>query len=167
MEDGARRMTATQPTPVVSQQPTSAQVAGWRAFLTAHARVLAVLERELTAERGIPLTWYDVLVVLSESASNRLRMHDVASAVLLSRAGLTRLIDRMTGAGLVQRVPCEDDRRGTYVVMTEAGRTALDAASPVHLRGVREHFTGHLSDGELAAMEAAFGRIVAAEARFS
>ena len=155
-------MTAARPRPSPALQPTSSEVAGWRAFLTAHARVLAVLERELTAERGMPLAWYDVLVVLSESPGNRLRMHGVASAVLLSRAGLTRLVDRMAAASLVGRVPCEDDRRGTYVVMTPAGRAALDAASPVHLRGVREHFTRHLSERELSAIENALGRVVAA-----
>ncbi|MFN0146834.1 MAG: MarR family winged helix-turn-helix transcriptional regulator [Dehalococcoidia bacterium] len=155
-------MTAARPLSPAQELPTTSQVAGWRAFLTAHARVIAVLERELLVERGMPVAWYDVLVVLSESPENRLRMHDVASAVILSRAGLTRLIDRMAGAALVERVPCEDDRRGTFVNMTAAGRAALDAASPVHLRGIREHFTQYLSDDELGLLERALGRVVAA-----
>ena len=134
----------------------------WRAFLTAHARVGEVLERELEAECGLPLTWYDVLVQLSEAPSQRLRMHDLAHAVLLSRAGLTRLVDRMTAAGLVERVACEEDRRGVFVALTPAGVKRLRAAAPAHLRGVATHFTGHLSEAEADTLRATLMRIATA-----
>jgi DNA-binding MarR family transcriptional regulator len=141
--------------------PSSSAIAAWRAFLTAHARVTEVLERELMAERGMPLTWYDVLVQLAEAPDQRLRMNDLARRVLLSRAGLTRLVDRLVSAGLVERVPCPDDRRGTFVALTPEGRRANLDAAPVHLRGVHEHFTRHLSEAELAAIEGSLGRVLA------
>ena len=144
-------------------QPTNQQIAAWRAFLTVHARITEILERELEAERELPLGWYDVLVQLSEVEDGRLRMHNLAQLVLLSRAGLTRLVDRMARASLVERVPCEDDRRGTYVVMTASGARALGAAAPVHLRGVHEHFVRHLDAAELKTLEASMNRILRAE----
>lgn len=142
-------------------EPKPLQLQAWRAFLTAHARVTEFLERELLADRNLPIGWYDVLVQLSEAKDERLRMHDLARAVLLSRAGLTRLVDRMVAAGLVARIPCEDDRRGTYVAMTRGGREALDAASPGHLRGVEAHFTRHLDDADAATLLRAMERILA------
>jgi DNA-binding MarR family transcriptional regulator len=141
---------------------TSKQIAAWRAFLIAHARVTATLERELMAERGMPLAWYDVLVQLSEAEGAKLRMHDLARLIVLSRAGLTRLVDRMAAARLVERAPCADDRRGVFVAMTPAGRAALDAASPVHLRGVQEHFTRRLSAAQLASLRESLERVTAA-----
>ncbi|MGE5597425.1 MAG: MarR family winged helix-turn-helix transcriptional regulator [Hyphomicrobiales bacterium] len=144
----------------MENRPRPPQLQAWRAFLTAHARVTEVLERELTSERGLPLAWYDVLVQLSEAPEHRLRMHGLARAVLLSRAGLTRLVDRMVGAGLVARVPCENDRRGTYVTLTPAGMEALRAAAPVHLRGIEEHFARHLPPDQAAVLSDVFARVL-------
>jgi len=144
----------------VERLPDPEALAAWRAFLLAHARVTAQLEKELDAERGLPLAWYDVLVQLSEGPPLGLRMHELAAAVLLSRAGLTRLVDRMAAAGLVERRPCPDDRRGTYVTLAPAGRERLRDAAPVHLRGVAEHFTSKLTPAELAAMRTTLARVV-------
>lgn len=140
--------------------PTSTEVATWRSFITAYSRVTAILERELLAERDMPLSWYDVLVVLQEAPDKRLRMHDLAEQVLLSRAGLTRLVDRMTAAGLVERVPCAEDRRGTWVRITPAGQEANLAAASVHLAGVHEHFTGRLNAKEMAGLKATCERVL-------
>lgn len=137
----------------------------WRLFLETHARVIEVLEDELQREHDLALTWYDVLVQLSEAPDQRLRMQDLAGAVLLSKSGLTRLIDRMEAAGLVTRRDCADDRRGTFAVLTPAGRQRLREAAPTHLRGIREHFTGLLSDEEIGALRAGLGRIVERHAR--
>jgi DNA-binding MarR family transcriptional regulator len=137
-------------------------MAAWRAFLTAHARVTEVLERELHADRKMPLSWYDVLVQLSEAPDGQLRMHELANRVLLSRAGLTRLVDRMVASGFVERRPCPDDRRGTFVAVTEAGRAANVEAAPVHLRGVNEHFIRRLGAAEAATVAKALGRVAEA-----
>lgn len=142
--------------------PPSDRLAVWRAFLETHAAVVDVLEHELRTERDLPLTWYDVLVQLSEAQDHQLRMQDLAQAVLLSKSGLTRLVDRMERAGLVIREPCERDRRGTFARLTDAGLERLRACAPVHLRGVAQHFTSHLTDDEVATLAAAFDRILAA-----
>lgn len=138
------------------------RLTAWRTFLEAHAVVVGALEAELLEARDLPLAWYDVLVALSEAPERRLRMQELADRVVFSRSGLTRLVDRMAGAGLVARAPCPDDRRGTFAVLTPAGLTTLRSASGVHLRGVREHFDRHLGDAEVATLVAAFARVVAA-----
>lgn len=140
------------------------RLAVWRRFLEAHALVVGALEAELDDARGLPLAWYDVLLSLQETPDRRLRMQDLARRVLFSRSGLTRLVDRMVDAGYVTREPCEDDRRGTYAVLTPAGATCLRAASGVHLRGVRDHFSRHLDDADIAALARAFDKVLAAEA---
>jgi DNA-binding MarR family transcriptional regulator len=136
-------------------------LAAWRAFLTAHARVTAVLEEELQREKGLALSWYDVLVQLQEADSHRLRMTELAERVLLSKSGLTRLVDRMCTAGLVLRTADDNDRRGRWVELTVAGQERLRSAAPVHLRGIRRHFSGLLSTAEAAEIRTALERIVA------
>lgn len=142
-------------------EPDDQKVAAWRSFLHAHLALTDVLERELLAETGLPLTWYDVLVNL-HAAGGRLRMQELASRVVLSKSGLTRLVDRMATAGYVCREPAEGDRRGLLAVMTAEGDRVLDEAAPVHLRGIAEHFGRHVSDEEAAVVLAVFERLRAA-----
>jgi len=142
---------------------TPDQMVVWRRFLEVHAVVVGALEAELDEARELPLAWYDVLVSLQEAPGHRLRMQDLARRVLFSRSGLTRLVDRMVDAGYVERERCEDDRRGTFAVLTPAGAACLRAASGIHLRGVRDHFVRHLAADDVAAMATALGRILAAE----
>ena len=134
-------------------------MAAWRAFLTAHARVTGLLEDELENERSLPLSWYDVLLQLKEAPDDRLRMSDLAGAVLLSKSGLTRLVDRMCAAGLTARSADVEDRRGRWVSLTPEGRARLRKAAPVHLRGVAEHFTSQLSEDEARMLAAALSGI--------
>lgn len=145
--------------------PSSEAIAAWRAYFTSHSRVTELLEKELHDRFGIPLTWYDVLVVLDEAPGGRLRMNELARQVLLSRAGLTRLVDRMEAAGLVGRAPCPEDRRGMFVEITPAGTAKNRETAPFHLNGVRRHFTDLLSPAELETLHKALDRVtVAAEA---
>lgn len=135
------------------------QLAAWRAFIGAHAALLGVLERELEAEHGMSLAFYDVLAQLSEARGGRLRMSELADAVVVSRSGLTRLVDRMEQAGYVRRESCPSDRRGAFAVITPAGRAALRRAWPVHARGVHEHFAAQLTDEEARTLAAALTRV--------
>lgn len=139
------------------------RLAVWRAFLRVHATLTQVLEAELLEAQDLPLSWYDVLVSLSGAPEGRVRMQELAARVMFSRSGLTRLVDRMTDAGLVAREPCPGDRRGTYAVITAEGRARLRAASGVHLRGVYEHFARHLDDRDVAALHTALGHLLDAE----
>jgi DNA-binding MarR family transcriptional regulator len=135
------------------------QLAAWRLFLRAHARVIRRLEADLMAQHQLPLGSYDVLVQLVEAPDRRLRMSELAERVLLSRSGLTRLVDRMEREGLVRREPCEDDARGLYTVLTDAGYARLRGASGTHLRGVLEHGTGRLDDAEAHELADLLARI--------
>lgn len=132
----------------------------WAAFLRTHARVIRALEQELQMEQGMALTDYDVLVQLA-AEPHRLRMSDLADRLLLSRSGVTRLVDRLEAGGLVERVTCEDDRRGQWAQLTDAGYDRLRRASPTHLRGVGRHFLDRLTDDEIAALERILSRLEA------
>jgi DNA-binding MarR family transcriptional regulator len=139
-----------------------AKMAAWRGFLTAHAKVVARLERELAEEANLPLTWYEVLLLLREAPEGRLRMHELADSRLLSRSAATRLVDRIEAAGLVTRTSSEDDRRGTFVELTAEGLATLRRTAPIHLRGIEAHFTRHLSQTEAAAVAGVMSRIAGA-----
>jgi DNA-binding MarR family transcriptional regulator len=146
--------------PVTNLRASDWQVGVWRAFLYAHASTVRELERELLAETGMPLGWYDVLLQLAEAPRRRLRMAELADRVLLSRSGLTRLIDRLQAEGLVRREPSPDDARGTFTVLTEQGMARLRAAAPVHLAGIRKHWLAHFSDDDLRRLGLLLGRLV-------
>lgn len=133
----------------------------WRTFLRAHAVVIERIERDLARENMLPLGWYAVLLALAEASERRLRMNELAHAVVLSRSGLTRLVDRLEKAELLRRERCHDDRRGCYAVLTEEGRTALERSWPVYARGISEHFGRHLGDEEVATLTEALGRVLA------
>lgn len=142
------------------RQLSPVELRAWRVLLRVHAHVTRQLEAELLADQGMALGTYDVLVQLSESPGRRLRMTDLAERVLLSRSGLTRLVDRLEKEGLVQREPCPDDARGTFTVLTEAGQERLATAAPGHLAGVHEHLTGRFDEDELRVLERLLGRVL-------
>jgi DNA-binding MarR family transcriptional regulator len=124
----------------------------WRAFLRTHSRVARRLEADLMASSDLPLAEFDVLFQLALSPGYRLRMNELADQVLLSRAGITRLVDRLVADGLVARLKCASDARGAYAVMTDRGRTRLDQARPGHMDGVRRYFLASFSRSELATL---------------
>ena len=129
-------------------------------MLATHSRVTAALDDELEREHGLPLGSYEVLLQLSEAEGHSLRMGTLADRLLLSRSGLTRLVDRLAGHGLVERHSCPDDRRGTYARLTEEGLARFEQARPTHLRGVRDHFLGHLADEDLDRLGATWRKIL-------
>jgi DNA-binding MarR family transcriptional regulator len=121
----------------------------WRAFLVSHARLARRLETELLARSGLPLAEFDVLFQLSAAEGGRLRMNELADRILLSRAGVTRLVDRLVNDGLVDRAKCPSDLRGSFAVLTDAGRVRLAGARPGHLADVKRHFLAAFSRAEL------------------
>jgi DNA-binding MarR family transcriptional regulator len=139
--------------------PSRDELAVWRSFLRAHAQLIRTLEAELGAAREIPLASYDVLVQLAEAPAHRLRMTELADRVLLSRSGLTRLIDRLERDGLVRREPVPNDARGMYAVLTPAGTDRLRSATRVHLPGIEAHFARRFNRQELARLGQLLGRL--------
>lgn len=136
-------------------------LAAWRAFLTAHAAVIDLIEHELAEARQLPLSSYDVLLALVEAPGHRLRMHEIARAVVLSRSGLTRLIDRLEAEGLLSRERSNTDRRGAYAVLTAKGLEAVRQAWPTYAKGISQHFTSLLNDEEVHVLTTALERILA------
>lgn len=135
-------------------------LAAWRAFITTHATLIDLINRELTEADCIPLHWYDVLIELFEAPERRLRLHELARKVVLSRSGLTRLVDRLEAAGFLQRQPDPNDRRGFFAVITDEGIAALRKAWPVYAQGISRHFARHMSDDEARLIVKLFNGIL-------
>jgi DNA-binding MarR family transcriptional regulator len=135
-------------------------LAAWRALLTAHATVVDRIEHDLAGGGGlVPLTWYDVLLELNAATGRRMRQRDLAREVVLTRSGISRLVDRLAGAGLLRREPNPADRRGDLVALTDAGRDALRRTWPAYARGIREHFARHLTAEEARVLATALARV--------
>ncbi|HEX2048427.1 MAG TPA: MarR family transcriptional regulator [Acidimicrobiales bacterium] len=139
-------------------------VRAWAALLRAHAAVVGRLEHEMQRQRRLALSWYDVLLSLFRAPAPGLRMQDLAEAVVLSRTRVSRVVDEMEVAGLVERKPNPADGRSTIVVITGKGRREFRAAAPVYLQGIAEHFSGLLTREELECVGRALEKVVAAHA---
>lgn len=124
------------------------ELRAWRGLLRTYARLTKALDAELDAAHGLPLNSYEVLMYVADSDGERMRMHDLATCILLSRSGLTRLVDRLERDGLLLRESCPSDARGAFACLTAKGRETLDAARATHLRGVREKFLDHFTAAE-------------------
>jgi DNA-binding MarR family transcriptional regulator len=119
-------------------------LAAWRAFLNAHAQVTRRIGRDLAAA-GLPeLSWYDLLWALYSSPGRRLRVNELARAVVLSATAMSRFVDRVEAAGCVRREPDPDDRRALQVTITDEGVELLRRMWPVYARGIAEHFAPHV-----------------------
>jgi DNA-binding MarR family transcriptional regulator len=154
------RQMPTPLTPSAATQLAPAELRAWRGMLRVHSRLVKVLDARLDQDHGLPLTSYEVLVHLSEADGGRMRMCDLAESILLSRSGLTRLVDRLERDGLLERVACADDARGSYATLTPAGREKLAEARVSHLEGVRSLFLEHFSEAELESLGQLWERIL-------
>jgi DNA-binding MarR family transcriptional regulator len=139
---------------------TELELDAWRNFLRVHAMLTRELDEELRRAHGLPLTSYDVLVNLEDAPDRQMRMSELADAVLLSRSGLTRLVERLERDGLLSRADCPGDARGSFAVLTDVGLARLEEARETHLTGVRERFLGAFSGEELEQMGANWRRLM-------
>jgi DNA-binding MarR family transcriptional regulator len=135
------------------------ELGAWRGLLRAHAGLVKALDSGLDEEHGLPLTSYEVLLHLDGAERQRMRMCDLASSILLSRSGLTRLVDRLERDGLIERVSCSHDARGSYATLTAVGQARLSAARATYLGGVRRHFLDHFEPEELEALAEYLNRV--------
>ena len=132
----------------------------WARFLATHARLVEKIEAELSAAGLPPLAWYDVLWELEKAEGGKLRMHELAHAVVLSRSNLTRLIDRLGDAGLTTRERCADDRRGAFAAITAKGREMRKKMWPLYKEQIEQLFVTHLSVKDAETLNALLGTIL-------
>ncbi|MGP8059279.1 MAG: MarR family winged helix-turn-helix transcriptional regulator [Acidimicrobiales bacterium] len=125
----------------------------------AHARLTRVLGRELEEACGLPLTWYVGMVRISRAPDGRITMTELAQTLSLTSGGITRLVDRMTEEGLVERQGCPSDRRSVYVALTPAGYRQLASATDEHLAGLDRHLLGPLDADDRAALARALTKL--------
>jgi DNA-binding MarR family transcriptional regulator len=124
----------------------------WRAYIEAYRRLLAHLGRHLQRETGLSDGDYAVLVNLSEAPGDRMRAFELGRAMQWEKSRLSHHLTRMAARGLISREECPSDGRGAYVVLTPAGRVAIEAAAPLHVREVRRLFVDALSGQQLDAL---------------
>jgi DNA-binding MarR family transcriptional regulator len=139
----------------------AAELAAWRGMLKVHSALVKALDSELEAAHGLPLSSYEVLIYLRVAPGKRLRMAELADRTLLSRSGMTRLVDRLERDGLLRRDTCSSDARGCFAVLTERGEEVLAGARATHLSGVRRRFLAYLDSEDIAALGAAFNKVLA------
>lgn len=133
----------------------------WGALLRTHAQLVPVMDRQLLAESGLPLRWYDVLLELAAAPGRRLRMTDLGERVVLSRTRVSRLVEELVAAGLLSREDNPDDARSSFAVLTPRGLERYRQAAPVYLGAIEEQFAAHLTDRELSTVVRALERVLA------
>jgi DNA-binding MarR family transcriptional regulator len=133
----------------------------WRLFLTAHATIVSQIDQRLHDAGQIPLNWYDVLIELYEAPDQRLRMSEVADRVLLTRSGLTRLVDKLEQEGYLKRELDPKDRRSFYAVITSQGVEAMRGAWPVYSESISSLFAAHLTAEDATVLVRIFSTMAA------
>lgn len=132
----------------------------WRGFLTLHARIAARLNQDLQRRSGLSLSDYDILVQLTDVPDGRRRAYELCEALEWEKSRLSKQVSRMAARGLVVKERCEEDRRGSYVVLTPAGRRAIEDAAPAHVERVRQLMIDGLSRQEIGSLASAFGTLL-------
>lgn len=146
--------------PQISANLSPVELGAWRGLLRVHTALVKALDAELAAEHDLPLSSYEVLITLESAPGHKRRMAELADSVLLSRSGMTRLVDRLEKEQLLVRDTCTDDGRGCFAVLTPKGQEVLAQARPTHLEGVRERFLSHFSEDELRLFADCWDRVL-------
>jgi DNA-binding MarR family transcriptional regulator len=131
----------------------------WGALTRTHAAIVGRLQEALAAADFPPLPWYEVLATVAEAPERRMRMGDLAEALVISRGGLTKLLDRLVKAGLMERTFCETDRRVSYATLLPAGADLLAEMRPVVVAELRVAFAANLSDAQARDLREALDRV--------
>jgi DNA-binding MarR family transcriptional regulator len=133
-----------QQTPTQTEVCSGPDVQAFRTFMSAHALLVGAIESSFAAAELPPLVWHEVLALLEQAPEGRMRPHELADALILSRSGLSRVLDRMEAEEVLRRERCSGDRRGTYAVISDTGRDLLERMNPVYRNTVELHFLPHL-----------------------
>lgn len=136
----------------------------WRSYLQSHASILRMLDAELVAEHGMTTRDYEVLLYLAQAPERQLPMSSLAEQTMLTRSGITRLIDGLVEAGWIERVPCAKDARISYARLTDAGYEKLRQAGCAHIQSVRRLFVERFNPEEIEQLAALLSRLPGAHA---
>jgi DNA-binding MarR family transcriptional regulator len=136
-----------------------AALEAWRGYLTSHASILRELDAELVAEHGMTTRDYEVLLFLAQADGHHLPMSALAERTMLTRSGITRLVDGLVGNGLIERHACLNDARVSYAQLTDAGYETMRRASRSHVAGVRRLFVERFSEEELVTLAELLSRL--------
>jgi DNA-binding MarR family transcriptional regulator len=136
----------------------------WRSYLQSHASIVRQLDAELAAAHGMTTRDYEVLLYLSQAPERRLPMSALAASTMLTRSGITRLVDGLVNAGWIERVACQNDARVSYARLTDVGYSKLRDAGCTHIAGIQRLFLEHFSPQEMDQLASLLGRLPGAGA---
>jgi DNA-binding MarR family transcriptional regulator len=136
-----------------------AALEAWRGFLQSHASIVRVLDAELVSEHGITARDYEVLLYLAQTPDRQLAMSALAERTMLTRSGITRLVDGLVASELLARVACPKDARVSYAQLTEAGYEKLRQAGCSHVRSIQRLFVEHFTPDEVQQLADLLGRL--------
>lgn len=143
----------------VKPELSEARLDAWRKYYPSFWRIFAAIESDLAAA-GLPsLSWYDALYELYLAPDRHLRMSELARSALLSRSGLTRLVDKLEKEGLIRRKSCPSDGRVQHAELTDKGVEVLRKIWPVYRAGIARYFAAEITDAEARQLAAIFSRI--------
>ena len=135
----------------------------WRSYLQSHATILRMLDAELVSEHGLTTRDYEVLLYLAQAPERRLPMSALAESTMLTRSGITRLVDGLVAGGFIERTACQSDARVSYAQLTEQGLVKLRKAGCTHVRSIGRLFLEHFSPEEMAQLASLLGRLPGAQ----
>jgi DNA-binding MarR family transcriptional regulator len=136
----------------------------WRSYLQSHASIVRMLDAELVAEHGMTTRDYEVLLYLAQAEGRHLPMSALAERTMLTRSGITRLIDGLVDADWIERVACPNDARVSYAQLTEVGHDKLREAGCSHVTSIRRLFLEHFSPAEIDQLASLLSRLPGAHA---
>jgi DNA-binding MarR family transcriptional regulator len=131
----------------------------WRSYLQSHATIMRALDADMVAEHGLTVRDYEVMLYLGQAPDRRLAMSELAESTMLTRSGITRLVDGLVACGLIERVACAKDARISYAHLTDDGYAKLREAARTHVDGIRSQFLEHYSDDEVEQLATLLGRL--------
>jgi DNA-binding MarR family transcriptional regulator len=135
----------------------------WRGYLQSHAAIVRELDSDLLAEHGMTTRDYEALLYLAQADERKLAMSVLSERTMLTRSGITRLVDGLVAQGLIERVACQKDARISYARLTDAGYSKLECAGATHVAGIRRQFLEHFSDAELDVLSSLLSRLPGAQ----
>jgi DNA-binding MarR family transcriptional regulator len=144
----------------MSRWLTADEQRAWRGLVQMTSQLNARMNRQLQEEYGVSLADYEVLVVLTEAPEGRCRVFELSAALAWEQSRVSHQLARMQRRGLVARQDCPSDARGAFVVLTAAGRAAIERAAPAHVETVRHLVFDGITPGELAALAALTTRVL-------